>query len=213
MRGLRFVAHSLLAALATGCLTIARPAAPERVVPTVAVKARIMVQAPRWQAAPVEGVVAEIRRDSLYVLVDAPAAAPSAWVRPVALTGAGATPSVGPSVLAVPTACITEVTAWEAGSQVAGGTRGAFLGAVLGSAVGLLASPEPSAWKVQTLPLAAPAALVGTAVGAGIGWSRAGGQWVPVQLGANADGTTPGACVARTAPKKAPPKPTIAGKK
>lgn len=158
-----------------------------------------------------EGVVAEIRRDSLYVLVEAPTAAPSAWVRPVA-TGSGVPPT-GPSVLAVPTACITEITAWEPGSQVASGTRGAFLGAVLGSAVGLLASPEPTAWKVQTLPLAAPAALVGTAVGAGLGWARAGGQWVPVQLGANADGAAPGSCVARATPKKAPPKPTIAGKK
>jgi hypothetical protein len=211
MSRLRALGLSCLTISATACLTVAAPPAPERVVPVVAVKARVMVQAPRWQAAPVEGVVAEIRRDSLWLLVDAPEPAPSSWVRPVSVAPPGASPA-GPTVVGVPTACITEVSAWDEASRVAGASRGVFMGALIGSAVGLLASPEPTAWKVQTLPLAAPAALVGTALGGGLGWSRAGGRWTPVQLGPM-DGPSAGTCVARAAPKKTPPKPTIAGKK
>ncbi|MCU0624223.1 MAG: YtxH domain-containing protein, partial [Gemmatimonadaceae bacterium] len=174
--------------------------------PPIAPEALVQVTAPKWSPTPIVGRVVEARGDSVLVLVDPEAPAQGPVVRAVA------TVTPGPTVVAVPVACMTRLRTWESGSQVASATRGTFVGGIIGAAIGLLVTPEPTAWKLETLSLAIPATAVGTTVGAAIGWSRPGGQWVPASLGVQA---VPAAavCTPRAAPKKAPPKPAVAAKK
>lgn len=152
------------------------------------------------------GRLVEARGDSVLLLVDPDLPPAGTVVRSVAAV------APAPAVVAVPVACMTRLHTWEPGSKVASATRGTFIGGFIGAAVGLLVTPEPTAWKLETLSLAAPATAVGTAVGAALGWSRNGGTWVPASLGVQA--VPAGAvCAPRPAPKKAPAKPAIAAKK
>ncbi|MFO0270567.1 MAG: hypothetical protein ACK53A_13910 [Gemmatimonadota bacterium] len=173
--------------------------------PPIAPEALVHVMAPKWSPVPVVGRVVEARGDSVLVLVEPEAPPAGSVVRAVA------NPAPVPSVVAVPVACMTRLRTWESGSRVASATRGTMVGALLGAAVGLLVTPEPTAWKLETLPLAIPATAVGTAVGAAVGWSRPGGQWVPASLGVQA--VPAGAvCTPRRAPKKPPAKVAVAAK-
>lgn len=163
--------------------------------PAIAPEALVHVMAPKWTPTPIIGRVVEARGDSVLLLVEPESPPAGSVVRPVANV------APAPVVVAVPVACMTRLRTWESGSRVASATRGTMIGSLLGAAVGLLITPEPTAWKLETLPLALPATAVGTIVGAAVGWSRPGGQWVPASLGVQA--VPAGAvCTPRRAPKK-----------
>lgn len=195
-------------ALLGACLRLPSPATPPAPPgpPPIGPEALVQVHAPKWTPLPITGRVVEARGDSVLVLVAPEAPPDGVWVRPAAATPAA------PSIVAVPVACMTRLTTWEEGSRVASATRGTFIGGIIGAAIGFLVTPEPTAWKLETLSLAMPATGVGTAVGAAIGWSRHGGRWVSASLGVQA--VPAGAvCVPKVVPKKVPPKPAVAAKK
>lgn len=166
--------------------------------PAAPLKAEVQVQVPRWQPLPVVGRLVEVRADSVWI-AERPEAPPPVPV--VAMLPAPPAPKLP---LAVPVACITELNVWREGNRQLSASRGTFLGAVAGLAVGVFVSPEPTAWKLQTAPMVLPAAAVGTAVGAAIGWSRPGGEWVPASLGIS-EVPAGAVCTPRPAPRRPAP--------
>ena len=195
-----------LSLLLGGCIRLPAPAGAPPGPPPIGPEALVQIQAPKWSPAPVVGRVVEARGDSVLVLVEPEPPPAGSVVRTVAEV------APAPSVVAVPVACMTRLSTWDPASKVASATRGTFIGGMLGAEIGLLVTPEPTAWKLETLSLAVPATAVGTAVGAALGWSRNGGRWVPASLGVQA--VPAGAvCTPKPAPKKVAPKPAIAAKK
>ncbi len=178
-----------LATLAGGCVpTAMRPWSPPPPGPAQ-LGDSVRLHAPRWApGGPFEGRLLDWQGDSV-------------WIAP---------PGGGPAPLGIPAACVTQSFVWREGSRTASASRGAFIGTVIGAAVGLLVTPEPTAWKLQSLPFAAPALATGVSVGVSLGWSRNGGTWDGALLPA-ADAGPRGACIPKPLPKP-PEKPAPKGK-